>query len=57
MEYITGTDDIHMKQECVVTFGKSDGVHRGHQKLISRVKKYARKRVMHLSCFRLMYRR
>ncbi|MDD3218308.1 MAG: bifunctional riboflavin kinase/FAD synthetase [Lachnospiraceae bacterium] len=42
MEYITGTDDIHMKQECVVTFGKFDGVHRGHQKLISRVKKYAR---------------
>lgn len=35
MEYITGTTTFHMKRASAVSLGKFDGLHRGHQKLIS----------------------
>lgn len=34
MEYITGTRDFQIEDPCVVTLGKFDGRHLGHQKLL-----------------------
>lgn len=38
MKYITGTMDFKIEEPTVVTIGKFDGRHRGHQKLIERMK-------------------
>ena len=38
MEYIHGTEDFKLERSSAVTLGKFDGVHLGHQKLISIVK-------------------
>ena len=35
MEYIHGTEDFKLDKPSAVTLGKFDGVHLGHQKLIS----------------------
>jgi len=40
MELIKGTLDFQIEERCVVTLGKFDGVHRGHQALIDRVLAY-----------------
>lgn len=40
MRYIKGTLDFWEKQNSVVTLGKFDGIHRGHQALIDRVLAY-----------------
>ena len=37
MEYITGTRDIHL-ENTAVALGKFDGLHRGHQILIEKIK-------------------
>jgi riboflavin kinase/FMN adenylyltransferase len=37
MEYITGTRDFQIVEPAVVTLGKFDGRHRGHQKLLKRM--------------------
>lgn len=39
MEYVTGRVDFHMKEPAIVTIGKFDGRHRGHQKLLNRMLK------------------
>ena len=41
MEYIHGTEDFKLERSSAVTLGKFDGVHLGHQKLISIVKEKA----------------
>ncbi|MCI8835100.1 MAG: bifunctional riboflavin kinase/FAD synthetase [Ruminococcus sp.] len=38
------------KQHCAITLGKFDGLHRGHQKLIRRVKEYASAGVESVVC-------
>lgn len=42
MEYIQEVEQYTGAERCVVTLGKFDGVHKGHRKLISRVKEIAR---------------
>ena len=42
MEYIQELEEYHGADPCVVTLGKFDGVHKGHRKLIARVKEIAR---------------
>ena len=37
MQYFTGTAEIEMKQPVAVTLGKFDGMHLGHQTLISKI--------------------
>lgn len=38
MEYMFGLDGFYIKEESAVTLGKFDGFHRGHQKLIGRIR-------------------
>lgn len=42
MEYINSIDAIQLHKPGVVTLGKFDGVHRGHQKIIHRVQEIGR---------------
>lgn len=39
MKYITGTREIHL-ENTAVALGKFDGLHRGHQVLIDKIKRY-----------------
>lgn len=34
MEYITGTTEFHIEEPTVISFGKFDGLHRGHERLM-----------------------
>lgn len=44
MEYITGTREFHIEEPSVVTLGKFDGRHRGHQKLLWEMAEIKRKK-------------
>lgn len=44
MEYIHGVSDFTLEKASAVTLGKFDGVHTGHQKLISIVKEKAKEK-------------
>ena len=41
MKYITGIEHYHETKKTAVTLGKFDGLHRGHQKLVDRIRGYA----------------
>ena len=41
MIYFRGTKDIHL-DHTVVALGKFDGLHRGHQLLINKLKEYGK---------------
>ena len=41
MHYIEGLPEPIKEKKTIVTAGKFDGVHRGHQKLLSRVREIA----------------
>lgn len=41
MQYITGIESYYSDKKTAVTLGKFDGLHRGHQKLIQKIKQYA----------------
>lgn len=43
MQYIQGNSDFNLERASAVTLGKFDGVHMGHQKLISIIKEKAEK--------------
>lgn len=43
MQYIRGLNAFDGRNHTAVTLGKFDGLHRGHQKLINRIMKYALK--------------
>ena len=43
MDYIKGLEFYQDSRETAVTLGKFDGLHRGHQKLVNRVKKLKNK--------------
>jgi riboflavin kinase/FMN adenylyltransferase len=42
MEYMQGTSGFYVKEETAVTMGKFDGLHRGHQKLMRRIRELGR---------------
>ena len=42
MKYITGTLDFSLTDSSVITLGKFDGLHRGHQELINRIRKISK---------------
>ena len=43
MRYVTDLKKYHTEKQTAVTLGKFDGLHRGHQELIQRIKNYAAK--------------
>jgi riboflavin kinase/FMN adenylyltransferase len=51
MEYITGTREFHIEEPCVVTLGKFDGRHRGHQKLLWEMAEVKRKKGYGIAVF------
>lgn len=48
MIYFQGTTDFRLESPCAVTLGKFDGVHKGHQKLMQRIKDHEKNGV--ISC-------
>ena len=41
MRYVTGIESFDGTERTAVTLGKFDGLHRGHQKLVNRIREYA----------------
>lgn len=46
MQYVRELECYQEQRKAAVTLGKFDGLHRGHQKLVSRVKAHASKEVI-----------
>ena len=41
MQYVTDLSKYQTENRTAVTLGKFDGLHRGHQELISRIQRFA----------------
>ena len=50
MQYITEIESYQSEKESAVTLGKFDGLHRGHQKLIERVRDHASDETVSIVC-------
>ena len=48
MRYIAGTTEFQIEEPTIVTLGKFDGRHRGHQKLLGTMKELKKVRDMPL---------
>lgn len=42
MQYITGIEAYNSEERTAVTLGKFDGLHRGHQKLVDKIREYGK---------------
>ncbi len=51
MEYLTGLKKFHIKEPTVVTIGKFDGRHRGHQKLLGEMMRIKKERGLKTAVF------
>lgn len=56
MRYITGIESYGGKKKTAVTLGKFDGLHLGHQKLISKIRSYASEECESVVCAFDMHR-
>ena len=50
MQYITEIHSYQSEKPTAVTLGKFEGLHRGHQKLIGKVREYASEDVKSVVC-------
>ena len=50
MQYITEIESYQSEKKSAVTLGKFDGLHRGHQKLIERVRDHASDETVSIVC-------
>jgi len=46
MEIITGTTDFYSNEPCILTIGKFDGIHIGHQYILKKMMDYDLKKVI-----------
>ena len=51
MEYLKGLKKFHIEEPTVVTIGKFDGRHRGHQKLLREMMRLKRERGLKAAVF------
>lgn len=50
MQYITGIEAYDNAEKTAVTLGKFDGLHRGHQKLVDKIKEYEKEGCRSVLC-------
>ena len=50
MQYITGIESYECGEKTAVTLGKFDGLHRGHQKLVDKIREYGREGCRSVLC-------
>ena len=56
MKYITGIESYSGQKKTAVTLGKFDGLHRGHQKLVKKIRSYASNECESIVCAFDMHR-
>ena len=56
MRYITGIESYTGSGPTAVTLGKFDGLHRGHQKLVDKIREYASEKCESVLCAFDMHR-